>query len=82
MVIPDCAILTGKNLPTESSEQWVENHHLYVVITYKFPDGELREEKARFRQDPELIQEQWSWKELKDRKAATRIRRGFSLGNC
>jgi hypothetical protein len=42
----------------------VENHHLYVVITYKFPDGRLFEEKARFRQQPELMQEQWSWKEL------------------
>jgi hypothetical protein len=58
--------INGKKLANGEFRQWAENHHLYVVITYKFPDGELREEKARFRQHPELIQEQWSWKELKD----------------
>lgn len=63
---PGLCDINGKKLANGEFRQWAENHHLYVVITYKFPDGELREEKARFRQYPELIQEQWSWKELKD----------------
>jgi hypothetical protein len=63
---PRLCDINGKKLADGEFRQWVENHHLYVVITYKFPDGELREEKARFRQHPQLIQEQWSWKELKD----------------
>lgn len=65
---PGLCDINGKKLANAEFRQWVEDDHLYVVITYKFPDGELREEKARFRQHPELIQEQWSWKELKDQK--------------
>ena len=63
---PGLCDINGKKLANGEFRQWVENDHLYVVITYKFPDARLREEKARFRQHPELIQEQWSWKELKD----------------
>ena len=63
---PGLCDINGKKLANGEFRQWAENHHLYVVITYKFPHGELREEKARFRQYPELIQELWSWKELKD----------------
>src|SRR5262245_908277 len=65
---PGLCGINGKKLADGEFRQWVEDHHLQVVITYKFPDGELREEKARFRQEPELIQEQWSWKELKNEK--------------
>lgn len=65
---PGLCDINGKKLANAEFRQWVEDDHLYVVITYKFPDGELHEEKARFRQQPELIQEQWSWKELKDQK--------------
>jgi hypothetical protein len=65
---PGLCDISGKKLANGEFRQWVEDHHLYVVITYKFPDGELREEKARFRQHPELIQEQWSWRELKDQR--------------
>jgi len=60
--------INGKKLANGEFRQWVEDHHLQVVITYKFPDGELREEKARFRQEPELIQEQWSWREIRNEK--------------
>ena len=63
---PGLCDINGKKLANGEFRQWVENHHPYVIITYKFPNGELREEKARFRQHPELIQEEWSWKELKD----------------
>jgi hypothetical protein len=63
---PGLCDINGKKLANGEFRQWVEDHHLHVVITFKFPDGELFEEKARFRQQPELIQEQWSWKELKN----------------
>src|SRR4029079_5680949 len=45
--------------------QWVEDDRLHVVITYKFSAGEVYEEHSQFRQEPELIQEKWSWKESK-----------------
>jgi hypothetical protein len=58
----------GKKLADGEFRQWVENDFLQIDITYKFPDGGLFEEKARFRQEGQLSQEQWSWKELKDEK--------------
>src|SRR6266567_4660490 len=61
---PGLCDINGKKLADGEFRQWVENHRLYVVITYRFPDGRLFEEKARFRQQTELMQEQWSWKEL------------------
>ena len=54
----------GKKLADAEFRQWVEDDHLHVVITYRFPDGRVFEEKSQFRQGSELTQEQWSWKEL------------------
>jgi hypothetical protein len=67
--------LDGKKLADGEFRQWVEDHLLQIVITYKFPDGGSFEEKARFRQQPELIQEHWSWKELK----GERVQREFNV---
>src|SRR6266576_5661816 len=61
---PGLCDINGKKLADGEFRQWAEDHRLYVVITYKFPDDRLFEEKARFRQQTELMQEQWSWKEL------------------
>ncbi len=61
---PGLCDINGKKLADGEFRQWAENDHLYVVITYRFPNGQFFEEKARFRQESELIQEQWSWKEL------------------
>jgi len=58
--------INGKKLADGEFRQWLENDRLHIVITYKFPDRQFFEEKALFRQEPELIQEEWSWKELKD----------------
>jgi hypothetical protein len=65
---PGLCDINGKKLADGEFRQWAEDHHLNVIITYRFPDGQLFEEKARFRQQPELMQEQWSWKELKNEK--------------
>src|SRR5437667_5800166 len=65
---------SGRKLADGEFRQWVENHRLNVVITYKFPDGRLFEEKACFRQQNELMQEQWSWK-----KSSTGVRNANSL---
>jgi hypothetical protein len=67
--------LDGKKLADGEFRQWVEDHLLQIVITYKFPDGGLFEEKARFRQQLELAQEHWSWKELKNE----RLQREFNV---
>ena len=61
---PGLCDINGKKVADGEFRQWVEDRHLNVVITYKFPNGQTFEEKARFRQGSELMQEQWSWKEL------------------
>src|SRR5436189_4337970 len=62
---PGLCDINGKKLADGEFRQWVENNRLHIVITYKFSAGEVYEEHAQFRQQPELIQEKWSWKELK-----------------
>jgi len=56
----------------------VEGNRLHVIITYDFDDGQRFEEKALFRQHPELIQESWSWKEFKNGKLSRQFTADFS----
>jgi hypothetical protein len=58
----------GKKLGNGDFRQWLENERLHVIISYKFPDGQFFEENAVFRQNKELAQERWSWKEMKGDK--------------
>lgn len=71
---PALTDMNGKKLADGEFRQWMESDRLHIVITYKFRDGQLFEENALFRQQPELIQEQWSWKESKRAK----VEREFS----
>ena len=71
---PGLCDIDGKKLADGEFRQWMEDDRLHVVITYKFPDGRTFEENARFRQEPELMQEQWSWKEMKGKE----VQREFS----
>ena len=50
---------------------------LHIVITYNFPDGQQYEEKALFQQQPELVQEQWSWKESQDGQSSREFTADF-----
>ena len=72
---PGLCDIDGKKLADGEFRQWMEDQRLNVFITYKFPEGGSFEEKARFRQQPELMQEQWSWKEVKNE----RVQREFSV---
>src|SRR5881392_98618 len=62
---PGLCDINGKKLADGEFRQWVENNRLHVVITYKFSAGEVYDEHSQFRQESELIQEKWSWKESK-----------------
>jgi hypothetical protein len=57
---PGLCDINGKKLADGEFRQWVEANRLQIIITYKFPAGQLYEEHAQFRQQPELIQEKWS----------------------
>src|SRR3982751_2178832 len=72
---PGLCDIDGKKLADGEFRQWMEDQRLNVFITYKFTEGGSFEEKARFRQQPELMQEQWSWKEVKNE----RVQREFSV---
>src|SRR5207302_1205409 len=58
--------LNGKNLANGEFMQWIQNERLHVTISYKFSDGQRFEERAVLKQKPELMQEEWSWKEIKN----------------
>jgi hypothetical protein len=64
----------GKKLADGDFRQWIEDDRLRIKIDYEFDDGQRFEENAVFRQNPELIQEKWSWKESKNGK----VQRQFS----
>jgi len=56
----------GKMLAEGEFMQWVEDDRLQLRLTYRFKNGEHIEEKAVFRQERELVQQDWSWRESKD----------------
>lgn len=79
---PGLCDINGTKLADGEFRQWMEDGHLHVVITYEFPDGRLWEENALFRQQPELIQEKWSWKELRDGKPEREFAADLSNGTA
>jgi hypothetical protein len=72
---PGLCDINGKKLADGEFRQWVEGNRLHIIITYDFDDGQRFEEKALFRQNPDLIQESWSWKETRN----GRTQREFSV---
>src|SRR5438552_3456579 len=72
--------INGKKLADSEFRQWVENNRLHVVINYKFSAGEVYEEHSQFRQEPELIQEKWSWKESKHGRSQREFAVDFLTG--
>src|SRR5438045_4459532 len=77
---PGLCDINGKKLADGEFRQWIENNRLHVVITYKFSAGEVYEEHSQFRQEPELIQEKWSWKEAKHGKSQREFTVDFLTG--
>ena len=77
---PGLCDINGKKLADGEFRQWVENNRLHVVIPYKFSAGEVYEEHSQFRQEPELIQEKWLWKELKHGRSQREFAANFLAG--
>src|SRR5881227_101235 len=77
---PALCDINGKKLADGEFRQWVESNRLHIVITYKFSAGEVYEEHSQFRQQPELIQEKWSWKESKHGRSQREFAVGFLTG--
>src|ERR1700746_1234028 len=77
---PGLCDVNGKKLADGEFRQWVENNRLHVVITYKFSASEVYDEHAQFRQQGELIQEKWSWKESKHGRSQREFAVDFLTG--
>src|SRR6266496_2695920 len=77
---PALCDINGKKLADGEFRQWVESNRLHIVITYKFSAGEVYEEHSQFRQQPELIQEKWSWKESKHGRSQREFAVDFLTG--
>jgi hypothetical protein len=57
--------LNGRKLADAEFMQWVRDDRLHVRLIYRFKDGRRIEENAVLRQQPEIIQDEWSWRESK-----------------
>jgi hypothetical protein len=77
---PGLCDINGRKLADGEFRQWVENNRLHVVVTYKFSAGEIYEEHSQFRQESELIQEKWSWKESKHGRSQREFAVDFLTG--
>jgi len=58
--------LAGKKLANAEFTQQIADGLLHVRITFDLVEGGRIEEKASFRQRPELVQKGWSWQEHKE----------------
>src|SRR5206468_10094793 len=77
---PALCDINGKKLADGEFRQWGESNRLHVVINYKFSAGEVYEEHSQFRQEPELTQEKWSWKESKHGRSQREFAVDFLAG--
>jgi hypothetical protein len=59
---------SGKTLANGEFLQWLEDGRLHIKITYHFKDGRRIEETGILRQKPEVVQDEWSWRESKGKE--------------
>jgi hypothetical protein len=61
--------------------QWLGGGRLHIRIVYRLADGRV-EERAVFRQRPELVQEAWSWREFRSGKLHRQFEVDFKSGRA
>jgi len=74
--------LHGAKIADGEFVQWIENDLLHVTISYDFADGRRVEEKTSFRQNPRLIQEEWSWSESRGEELLRHFQVDFHSGKA
>lgn len=74
--------LDGAKLADGEFSQRLEGELLHVSIRYEFSPVHSIEERATFRQKPALIQEAWSWQEVKDGKSYRTFQIDFASGKA
>jgi len=74
--------LEGKKVADGELTQQIEDGLLRIRITYDLTKGGRIEEKAAFQQRPELMQKEWSWRELKDGTLQREYKVDFDSGKA
>ena len=69
--------LNGKILAEAEFLQWAEGNRLHVRLIYRFKNQRRIEENDVFRQRPEVIQEQYSWRETVNDQVVREFRVNF-----
>lgn len=72
---------SGKKQADGDFSQWLEGEQLRIRIVYEFKGGDRIEEQAAFRQKPELVLEEWSWRENPRRTTSARVHGGLQSAN-
>ena len=65
---PGMRDLQGNRLADGEFTQWIEDDRLHVHIRYVFKPDHWIEESSVIQQEPQLVQERWSWTEVRDGK--------------
>jgi len=74
--------LSGSKLGGGEFSQEIEDGLLRIQISYDLEKGRRIEEKASFQQRPELIQKQWSWRELRGEALQRQYSVDFDAGKA
>ncbi|HEX7900218.1 MAG TPA: hypothetical protein VF950_20790 [Planctomycetota bacterium] len=79
---PSLRRLDGGPLADGEIVQWIEKDRLHVRVRFAFGPDHAIEEKAVLRQEPLLVQEEWSWRELKDGLVQRQYHVDFASGKA
>jgi hypothetical protein len=77
---PSLRSLDGERLAHGDFAQWIDGDRLHVRIRYDFGPQRTIEERDVLQQEPRLVQEQWSWTELRDGQIVRRFALDFLAG--
>ncbi len=79
---PALRTLAGDTLADGEFTQWLEGERLHVRIRYDFGATRWIEERFVILQEPTLVQERWSWVEMRDGAVQRRFEVDFLSGNA
>ena len=74
--------LNGTKLADGDFSQWLEGDRLHARTTYRFGPGHEIEETGVFQEKPQLVEELWSWRELRDGKVYRRFEADLQTGRA
>ena len=74
--------LAGETLADGEFTQWLDGDRLHLRIRYDFGPTHWIEERSVIQQEPKLVQEQWSWMEVRDGALYRRFEVDFLSGTA